>query len=81
MGCGTAIILVVIGVFVWPVLSMLIGYLTGMILAWTVGDIVVNGLNLLFATERFSVEMLPTMCAALAVVGSFFNGSFNYSGD
>lgn len=80
MGCGTAIILAIIGIFVWPILSMLIGYLTGMILAWAVGDMIVSGLNLLFATERFGVEMLPALCAAIAVIGSFFK-NVNISGD
>lgn len=75
IGCLTAIILTIL----IPIITFAAGCLCGLILKWFVGDIVVNGLNLLFNTTRFVPEMLPTTCGALAVVGSFFKTSYKSS--
>lgn len=75
MGCWAAIILFGIGIFVWPLLYFLGGYMTGLALSWVVGDLVVDTLNLMLNTTRFSVETLPMVCAVLGVIGSFFKGS------
>lgn len=75
MGCWAVIILFGIGIFVWPLLFFLGGYVTGLTLSWVVGDLVVDTLNLMLNTTRFSVEQLPMVCAVLALVGSFFKGS------
>ena len=77
-GCIGYIIILAIVVFASPIISFFCGYLTGSILEWVVGGMVVNGLNLLFNTTRFSTDMLPILCGALAVIGSFFKGSFSY---
>ena len=73
IGCLTAIILVIL----IPLLHFAAGCLTGLILKWFVGDVVANGLNLLFNTTRFTSNMLPTVCGALGVVGSFFKTSIS----
>ena len=68
IGCFSAIVLVLLA----PLLYFAGGCFTGMVLKWFVGDAVVNGLNLLFDTTRFTTEMLPVTCGALGVIGSFF---------
>ena len=77
-GCIMYLVILVVAVFVGPILSFFGGYITGSILAWAVGDMLIGGLNLLFDTTRFSTDMIPIVCGALAVIGSFFKSSFNY---
>ena len=67
-GCLIAIILVIIG----PLLSYFGGWVTGVILKWFMGNTIVDGLNYLFNTTRFSADMLPRICGTLGVIGSFF---------
>ena len=67
-GCLTAIVVVIM----IPLMYFASGWLTGWILKVIAGDALVNGLNLLFDTARFTPNMLPLTCAALSVVGSFF---------
>lgn len=74
-GCLTMIIMFVLTLLIAPILSFFGGYLTGLILEWFVGDMITNGLNLLFNTVRFNADKLPIICGALAVVGSFFRNS------
>lgn len=71
MGCLVAIVLLMLN----PVLGYLEGYVTGLILNLFVGDGVVSGLNALFNTTRFTTDMLPVICGALGVIGSFFKSS------
>ena len=77
-GCIAYLVILVAAIFVGPILSFFGGYITGVVLEWAVGDMFVNGLNLLFNTTRFSTNMIPIVCGALAVIGSFFKGSFSY---
>ena len=74
------------GCFVWlmtfvlllifsPVLSYFCGWITGLLLQMWIGDTVINGMNYLFNTNRFTVDMLPTICGTLGVVGSFFRST------
>lgn len=74
-GCLTMIAMFVLTLLITPILSFFGGYLTGLILEWFVGDMITNGLNLLFNTARFNADKLPIICGALAVVGSFFKNS------
>ena len=71
-GCLTWIITLVLLVILGPVLNYFFGWLTGVILQWLIGDTVVNGMNYLFNTTRFTTDMLPTICGTLGVIGSFF---------
>ena len=68
IGCITAILIIIM----IPLLYFISGWLTGWILKLIAGGALVNGLNLLFDTTRFTPNMLPLTCAALSVVGSFF---------
>lgn len=66
------IISTIIAMFIAPILIFLVGVVSGFILKWIVGGFVVDGLNLIFNTTRFSADKLPIVCGALAVIGSFF---------
>lgn len=70
-GCLSAVALLII-VIICPVLYYFCGWITGHILSWFIGDTVIYGMNYLFNTDRFSVDMLPTICGTLGIVGSFF---------
>lgn len=71
--------MLIVTIIVAPILCFLGGYVSGLILNWTVGGLVVNGLNLMLNTTRFTADKLPIICGALAVVGSFFKSSLNIS--
>lgn len=62
-----------------PVLYYFCGWITGHILSWLIGDIIVNGLNYLFNTTRFTVDALPMVCGTLGVIGSFFKSTTSSS--
>lgn len=79
VGCIGMIILIIVLALVSPILSFFCGYVAGAILEWAVGDMLINGLNLVFNTTRFSPDMLPIVCGALAIIGSFFKSSLSTS--
>lgn len=58
--------------FFAPVINFGIAYLAGRILQLLIGDAVAGGLNTLFNTERFTADMIPLFCGALALIGSAF---------
>lgn len=71
-GCMTAILVAVILTIISPMFYYFGGWLTGVILEWTIGQTVVDGMNYLFNTDRFDVDMLPRICGTLGIIGSFF---------
>ena len=74
-GCLAAIILVILS----PVLGFFGGWICGWLLEFFIGDMVANGLNILLNTTRFTPDVLPIVCGALATVGSFFKSNNNGS--
>lgn len=60
-----------------PVLTFVCAYVGGMLLDWVVGESLVNGLNLMFSTTRFTRELIPLTCATLATIGRYFRSSQN----
>lgn len=70
--CYVEIVSTIIAMFIIPILVFLTGVVSGLILKWIVGGFVVDRLNLIFNTTRFSADKLPIVCGALAVIGSFF---------
>ena len=78
-GCLTWIITLVLLAIFTPALNYFCGWLTGVILEWLIGDTVINGMNYLFNTTRFTTDMLPTICGTLGVIGSFFKNSSSSS--
>ena len=73
------IIISIILIIISPALYYFFGWVTGHILSLLIGDIVVNGLNYLFNTTRFTVDALPMICGTLGVIGSFFKSSTSSS--
>lgn len=62
-----------IGLMVFaPVLTFIFAYIGGMVLDLAVGAKLVNGLNLMFNTTRFTRELIPLTCATLATIGRYF---------
>lgn len=58
-----------------PVLTFLCAYVGGMLLDWIVGAKLVDGLNLMFDTTRFTRDLIPLTCATLATIGRYFKSS------
>ena len=77
IGCLAAIILI----FFESLIYFAAGYLDGLILKWIIGGTVVNGLNLLFNTTRFTADTIPITCGALALMCSFFKSSITTKKD
>ena len=80
-GCLAAIVAAVILTILYPILYYFGGWLTGVILEWTIGQTVVDGMNYLFNTDRFVTDMLPRICGTLGVIGSFFKTTSSVSKD
>ena len=78
-GCFGQLITLILLLIISPVLNYFCGWLTGVILQWLIGDTVVNGMNCLFNTTRFTTDMLPTICGTLGVIGSFFKSTSSSS--
>lgn len=68
---SSLLFLIVVLVFS-PILTFGFGYLGGMILDWIVGAKLVEGLNLMFDTTRFTRDLIPLTCATLATIGRYF---------
>ncbi len=58
-----------------PILVFGFAYLGGIILKMFVGDLIVNGMNLIFNTTRFTTELIPVACATLATIGKYFKST------
>lgn len=67
------IISTIIAMFIALILVFLAGAFSGLALKWIFGGLVVDGLNLIFNTTRFSADKIPVVCGTLAVIGSFFH--------
>lgn len=74
-GCFAWLVTLILLLIFGPVLYYFFGWLTGLLLQMWIGDTVINGMNYLFNTNRFTVDMLPTICGTLGVIGSFFKGT------
>jgi len=43
------------------------------------GDALVNGLNIIFNTTRFTKPMIPVICATIATIGKYFKTTVDMS--
>ena len=76
VGIVSRVVVTFIGLLVFaPVITFGFAYLGGMILDWIVGEKLVNGLNLMFDTTRFTRDLIPLTCATLATIGRYFKSS------
>lgn len=55
-----------------PVIAFGISYFIGWIMSLCIGDIVANGLNMIFATDRFTPEVIPLFYGTMGLIGNFF---------
>ena len=78
-GCAGALVGAIVVLILAPALCYFGGWITGHLLSWIIGDTVIYGLNYLFNTNRFTVDMLPTICGTLGVIGSFFKSTHTTS--
>ena len=72
IGAFTVIILAIFTLVISPALSFMFAYIGGCILKFFVGDALVNGLNIIFNTTRFTKPMIPVICGlggAVSVIG------------
>lgn len=73
-------VVAIIGVlFLAVIISPLVGWIIGHIVKLVFGNMITNGLNLLFNTTRFIKADIPMLCATLALIGSFFKSTLNSS--
>ena len=75
IGCTSTLIVALVVLICAPALYYFGGWITGHLLSWIIGDTVIYGLNYLFNTNRFTIDMLPTICGTLGVIGSFFKST------
>ena len=76
--CGAAATVLLLLIFA-PVIIFALAYIGGMLLDWIVGEKLVNGLNLMFDTTRFTRDLIPLTCATLATIGRYFKSSMSNS--
>ena len=76
--CGAAATVLLLLVFA-PVIVFALAYIGGMLLDWLVGEKLVNGLNLMFDTTRFTRDLIPLTCATLATIGRYFKSLMSNS--
>lgn len=76
--CGAATTVLLLLVFA-PVVTFAFAYIGGSLLDWIVGEKLVNGLNLMFDTTRFTRDLIPLTCATLATIGRYFKSSMSNS--
>ena len=74
-----AIVSVIILSIILPVIIFGAGWFGGWVLMKIVGTAVINGLNTLFGTTRFTPDIIPVVCGTLAVIGSYFKTTVNNS--
>lgn len=58
-----------------PVIAFGIAYFIGWIMSLCIGDVVANGLNMIFATDRFTPKVIPLFYGTMGLIGSFFRKS------
>nr|DAL62618.1 MAG TPA_asm: hypothetical protein [Caudoviricetes sp.] len=75
LGCAGLIFISFLSIAViifTPVIAFGIAYFIGWIMSLCIGDVVANGLNMIFATDRFTPEVIPLFYGTMGLIGSFF---------
>lgn len=78
LGCVGLIFIFLLSIVVIifsPVIAFGIAYFIGWIMSLCIGDVVANGLNMIFATDRFTPEVVPLFYGTMGLIGSFFRKS------
>ena len=58
-----------------PVLTFWFAYIGGMILNWIVGERLVDGLNLMFNTTCFTIDLILLFFSTLSTIGRYFRST------
>lgn len=74
-----AIALIIFAVIISPWIGYWFAYFGGWLAKITIGNNLVESLNLLFNTDYFNIEFLPKMAGALGWIGGFFKGTSSIS--
>jgi hypothetical protein len=77
---GTGVALTGAVVLLVPI-SVLFGWITGLIIKLFCGTMIANGLNLIFNTNRFNPDCIPTMTATLSVLAGYMRTSTTVKND
>lgn len=78
LGCAGLIFISLLSIAViifTPVIAFGIAYFIGWIMSLCIGGVVSNGLNIIFATDRFTPEVIPLFYGTMGLIGSFFRKS------
>lgn len=59
-------------VIIMPFISFWLAYFGGWLCSLVIGDVLANGLNMLFDTTHFHKEMIPLCAATLGWIGGYF---------
>ena len=62
-------------------IAILFGWIVGLIIKMFCGVMIANGLNLLFDTNRFSADSIPTVTATLSVLTGYMRTSVSAKKD
>lgn len=71
----TIVMLIVLSI-IEPIAIFAGSYFSGWILSVFVGDFVANSMNILFNTTRFAPDVIPMVCGALGIIGSFLKALY-----
>lgn len=64
-----------------PAITFCFAWFGGLVLKLCVGNVIADGLNLMFNTTRFTPDLIPMACATLATIGKYFMSTqINYNG-
>ena len=74
-GCFAVVILMII----MPIIIFVSGWFGGWILMKAFGNVVTDGLNTLFGTDRFTPDVIPIVFGTLATIGGYFKTSVTNS--
>lgn len=59
-----------------PILLFIVTYFVGWLIKLTIGNQLIDGLNLIFNTARFTQSMIPAMYATFSTVGFVFKSYY-----
>ena len=82
IGCGTALILLVLALIFGATLTFGLGCLGGLLLKCFVGQPVANGLNMVLGNitqYNFTPDDIPLFCGIMTTIGGFFKSSISTS--
>ena len=75
LGCFGLILICILSVIIVvfsPIIAFGVAYFLGWIMSLFIGNIVANGLNVVFATDRFTPDIIPLFYGTMGLIGSFF---------